>query len=206
MTIGKIVQTVEFQQAIELRGIPWKSDYKGITPEQQRVITLITNPTDRRPLGRRLKSAGVSWATYQAWCKQPHFKNYVDKLAEEILQENISTAHTMLTNRVQNGDLNAIKFFYELTGRHDPNRVENVNLRAVITQILEIIQRRVRDPETLQAIASDMSMLGGVTKATNGGDYSAPVAAVQELPAPVASTAQTLTFKEDFDGSFNFEA
>lgn len=178
--IGAVLSSDEFKRVIRLRGINWTDDFTGITPEQSAAVAILTNPADRRDFGKKLKSAGISYHVYRAWMRQPYFKDYMEKVSEQMLQDNISTVHSALTNRALQGDVPAVKFFYELTGRYNPAQQEVVQVKAVLSQVLEIIQRRVTDPNVLNEIANDFTMLA-VGSGSFGGTTYKPAASEELL-------------------------
>jgi hypothetical protein len=138
-------------------------DRGTLSPEQFFAVGIITNASDRRPLNAKLKSAGITYAQYRAWLKQPHFRDYIGKVGEDLLGEHVADVHTRLTERATSGDIQAIKLYYELTGRHDPNRQQMIDLQYIIGLLLEVITRYVPDVNTLAKINRDIEkvMAGG---------------------------------------------
>jgi hypothetical protein len=64
-----------------------------------------------------------------------------------------------LVGQATKGDINAIKFAYELTGRWNPNAGQIMETREVIGAVVEIIQKYVTEPEQLTKIATEMQFL-----------------------------------------------
>lgn len=155
--IAKILASDEFTDAAVARGIPW-DNFNGLTAEQMLVAQIVTNPTDKRPLRAKLKSAGVTYAQYRAWMHQPVFSQYMNRITEGMLVDHIPDFNTVLTNKALSGDINALKYVNELSGRHDPNRQQVLDLQAIVQNLLEIIQRNVTDPATFQRIAAEFSL------------------------------------------------
>lgn len=147
----------EFSDAMAARGVPWEKQ-NGLTATQMLVLQIITNPTDRRKLETKLKAAGVTYTTYRAWLRQPQFSQYLNKVTEGMLVDHIPDFNTVLTNKALSGDLNALKFVYELSGRHDPNRQQVMDLQAVIQALVEIVTRNVSDAETLTRISNELHL------------------------------------------------
>jgi hypothetical protein len=155
--IGKVLDTENFKNAMLTRGVPWKNG-DGLTGQQMYCLQILTNPTDRRELRAKLKSAGVTYPQYRAWLNQAHFSRYLSTVTEGMLQDHIPDFNTVLTNRALSGDINALKFAYELSGRHDPNRQQVLDLQAIVNSLIEIITRNVKDPETLQRISAELQV------------------------------------------------
>lgn len=156
--IASVVATEEFVEAIRDRGIPWVSgDFRsGLSPTQQFAISIITNPTDKRGLKAKLATAGVTYAQYRAWLKDPLFSKYMNQITEGMLVDHVGDLHTALMNKALAGDLNAIKYVYELNGRFDPASRQMADVAILVEKIIEIVVRNVTDPATLTRIQVEM--------------------------------------------------
>ena len=154
-TITKIVASSEFKKLMSSRGYSFEKAHT-LTPEQYFAVSIITNASDRRPLSAKLKSAGVTYAQYRGWLKQPIFREYISSVSEDMLGEHVQDVHTRVVERASSGDIQAIKLYYELTGRHDPNRQQMLDLQNVVRLLLEIITRYVTDTRTLTLINTDI--------------------------------------------------
>jgi len=153
--VERILMSNEWAAAMAARGVPWRS-IDGLTSQQYYALALLNNPTDRRSLGNKLEALGINYNVYRAWMRQPAFANAVKTLSEQMLQDSQGQAHAALIKGMEKGDINAIKYFNELTGRHDPSRLQAQDLMTVLAQVVEIIQRYVHDPEVLDNIARDI--------------------------------------------------
>jgi hypothetical protein len=83
------------------------------------------------------------------------------KLVGDSLKQAIPAAEIQLANRMTAGDLNAIKYGFEVLGRHDPANKKQIDAQKMIGLILEVIDRRVIDPDTRAAIGSDLQIISG---------------------------------------------
>ncbi len=68
-------------------------------------------------------------------------------------------AHLALVDRVRSGDVSAIKYFNELTGRYLPQRSNNVDVGLVLMRVVEILQKHISDPELQEVIGQDLMQL-----------------------------------------------
>lgn len=157
-TIKKILASEEYYAALRSRGVPIRNT-EGLTAEQMYCIQVLTNPTDRRDVKKKLAACGVTYLQYRGWMQQPAFANYMHKITEGMLTDHLPDMLTVLTNKAMNGDLNAIKYVNELSGRHDPNKQQVVELQAVVRNLLEIIMRNVTDEETLRRISNEFALV-----------------------------------------------
>lgn len=154
--VGRIMVTPEFEAAIRERGVPWNNG-GGLTAQQMLALAVMTDPTNKKTPAVKLKAIGVSYGQYRAWLKQPLFANKLNQLAESAIRDHLPDMQIALTNKATSGDLNAIKFVYELTGKYDPASKEVIQLKAVIQMLLEVLSRHLsQQPELLQAVAGDI--------------------------------------------------
>lgn len=209
--VSKVMGTDAFKIAMRERGVAFVDKF-GLSAEQSYLISLLTNPTDKRTLSAKLKSAGVPYNRYRAWLKDPFFKNYLNNLSERMLSDHQGDVLTQLTAKATSGDMRAIQFFLEVTGRHDPRRMAEVNIQSVLMQIVEVITKHVRNPETLRAIATEMQMRGLTGGAAPVGGSVVQGTALteqdQDSTEPVSAlppvTPKTVYFdqKEESNGEF----
>ena len=169
-----------FKNALINRGLPRHLLYasgvlngKVLTEQQMTVANVLMDTMDKRARVKKLMELGVSTQQYSSWLKDPVYKAYCLERAESLLQENLPVAHLALIDRVGQGDLGAIKYFNNLIGRFNDspqsrsqqNIAVNIDNRTIeedkaqLMQIIEIIQRHVKDPETLEAIGTDILKL-----------------------------------------------
>lgn len=172
-TISRVIATPEFKHLMKLRGFPMDTG-ATLTPEQYFAVQVITDPTNKKPLAVKLKQAGVTYAQYRAWLKQNHFRDYINKISEDMLGEHIADVHTMVVNKATGGDITAAKLFYELNGRHDPARQQMQDFQGIIGLLLEVITRYVTDPEALSGITRDVELIisGGTPDALGSMDLT----------------------------------
>lgn len=165
-TISKVLVTPEFKELMRVRGFPFERGVT-LTPEQIFAVNVITNPTNKKDLGAKLKQAGITYAIYRAWLKQPHFAEYVTKISEQMLGEHVQDVHTKVVEKAAGGDIQAMRLYYELTGRHDPQKQQMVDLQGVIGLLLEVITRYVTDTTALSKITQDIELIlaGGTPRA-----------------------------------------
>lgn len=137
-----------------------------LTEKQMTVANTMLDVLDRRSRIKKLTELGVTTAEYNSWLKQPAYRRYCLDRTEELLQENQHIAHLSLIDRVTQGDLGAIKYFNSMTGRYRERERAGVEINVQnnygqdkLIAIVEIIQRHVKDPKVLDAIADDILAL-----------------------------------------------
>lgn len=162
--IQRHMETDTYRKDMYERGISVEEDLavgdsRGLTAEQIAVISHLTDTTITKGIPSRLKDLGVKPATYRAWLRQKPFSDAIKKLAGSALDDAIPMAETMLATQAQSGDLRAIKFLFEVTGRHDPMRQQQVDTQALIGVMIDCIQEVLgTQPELLKELIDEISI------------------------------------------------
>lgn len=172
----------KFKNMLQARHIPVPNEYgpEMLTEEQMMVAQVMLDIHDKRSRLKKLTELGISTATYNAWLRQPAYRRFALARAEDLLVGNQAVAHLSLINRVEQGDLGAIKYFNALTGRFREAaqaavqvNVNQASPQTLLIEVVEIIQRHVKDPAVLDAIANDILAL------TQGGPQVKPTVRAQ---------------------------
>lgn len=191
--VGKFKRALEnpdFKEALTERGIVFqrfdKDDWtkESLTPIQLLVANSLLDLTDTRTNKKKLQDLGVSTLQYNSWLRDPVFKNYLHKRAEQMIGDNRHEVDTALLDRVRAGDLKAISYYNEFTGRYTPQRYNgqsNVDISMLIAKIIEIIGDEVSDPDTLYAIST---RLRGLIAARNTANALLGSGDSDTLPVP----------------------
>lgn len=155
-----------FKASMDSRGIVVNTDNPGelrevnsLTSRQMAAIEVMLNLTDRRSDEKKLRDIGVSTAEYSSWTQNNLFAAYLRDRSEQLINNSVHDAHIGLLRGVRQGNTASIKLYYEMTGRYNPNEENNVNVRLLIAKVLEAIQKHVRDPNTLNSLAVELSQL-----------------------------------------------
>lgn len=155
-----------FKQSMESRGIVVNYDRYSqlnnvydLTPRQMAAASVMMNLVDRRSNEKKLRDLGISTEEWTNWTQDAKFAEYLRERSEVLIANSVHEAHVGLLRGVQQGNTASIKLYYELTGRYNPQEEQTVNIRLVIGRVLEAIQKHVRDPEKLNALAVEMSQI-----------------------------------------------
>lgn len=187
----------EFRERCTLRGIPWPKNWNRavhdsavarsrLTPEQVMTLQIVTDPTNKRTLGTKLRQAGVTYPTWRNWMRDPIFAEAVKTTAEEMLQDMVPTTHARVANRADSGDLQAARMLYELTGRHDPNKQQMLELTSIVRLLLEVITRYVTDTVVLERINNDFGVILQGEVPPSVGEIAMHPEVIQEHPELVS--------------------
>lgn len=139
---------------VGISGVP-----AGLSKEQVAAIIAVVSFDDKRSVAAKLKDMGISITKWNGWLKNPYFKDYLQDLSTANFQDAVHQAHDGLLQAVSRGDTHAIKFYFEVTGRHTQDTPQLQNIRLVVARLIESIQRHVTDPAALRAINADFELV-----------------------------------------------
>ncbi len=148
--IQQYQSTPEFRSGMAQRGIEVDSNVSELTQEQLACISVITDYTDRRGITGKLRALGISSSKYRGWLKQKPFNDAIRSLAGRGLDEAIPLAEVAVAEKAANGDLNAIKFLMEVTGRYNPAQQQAIDAQELIAIMVDVAQEVMsKNPEML---------------------------------------------------------
>jgi hypothetical protein len=132
-----------------------------LLPLQLKAANVLMDLTDTRPTKKKLQDIGVKTAQYQAWLKDPAFQDYLKQRAEGLLGDIQHEAALALADKVMAGDMKAIEYYNEMTGRFvrqsaSGNGTSTHDVQQLIIRVIEIIVDEVPDAETANRIAGRM--------------------------------------------------
>lgn len=156
--IELVWQTGKFQRSLEDRGIA-STKNPNLTLRQETFLQAYLNPLNLKPPQTVAKQMKVSTIELDGWMRQKHFAEAMSAKSEENLRKYIPMADQALGQLVQQGDMKAITFVNQLTGRFDANAKSQVDVSALLLAMQEIIQKHVRDPITRRNIARELISL-----------------------------------------------
>lgn len=130
-----------------------------LTQEQVAAVGLVLDYADKRSHNTKLRSLGITPGKWQGWLKNQVFKDYLHTLSTHSLEDALHVAHTGLISATERGDVNAIKYYMELTGRFSSDSGQTQNFKVMIQRIVESVQRHVKDPDIIRLLASDFEVI-----------------------------------------------
>lgn len=155
MTVNYSLAREPVRKALKDRGIPFENHTReDLTDQQMAAAMTVMNFADERPIKDKLDQLGILPATYYAWLNDPKFKNLVNHLSEQNLNNIKPTVVAEFTKLVNKGDWNALKYYMDNTQTLSNN--EAPQSEVLLRMIVEIIQRHVKDPTIMMAIAQDL--------------------------------------------------
>lgn len=157
--VKTIFVSPQFRHAMLTRGIDF-GETRTISPEQDMAMAIMASP-DGRTFERKLKAAGVSPSKWRSWLKQKAFGELWREIGGSSLKDYEPDMMVALTGQALTGDVQAIKYAFEVSGKYAPQRQQNLDATLVIAQVIEILQDELKDDmPRLQRIATRMQLVG----------------------------------------------
>jgi len=150
--------TTKFQKALESRGIKTVAN-PNLTLRQETFLQAYLNPLNLKPPQALAKQMKIGLAELDGWMRDKHFAGAFSAKSEDNLKKYLPIADQALGQLVQSGDMKAITFLNQLTGRFDPNARANLDVPSLLMHVQDIILRHVRDPITKRNIARELVAL-----------------------------------------------
>lgn len=154
--------------SFEVRGIIYPSAEDVLSAEQMHAVAAMTDLVDRRSDEKKLRDLGISTRKWATWLQNDQFATYLRDRSEKLLENSVHEAHKGLIKGVRNGNVASIKTLYEITGRHDPTKEAQIDVRRVLHTFIEVIQRYVKDPVMMHQIAMDLSQVASAESLSTG--------------------------------------
>ena len=156
------------KKSFKARGIIWPPLEDTFTSEQMHAVAVMLDMVDRRSDEKKLRDLGITTRQWATWLQDDAFAEYLRDRSEKLLEHSIHEAHKGLLKGVRNGNVASVKALYEITGRYRPDEEQQIDIRRVLHTFIEVIQKYVKDPITLQHIAMDLSAFASAESYTNG--------------------------------------
>lgn len=136
-----------------------KKNQTRLSDKQLAVAETMLNPMDKRNHTEKLRSLGVPATTYQGWMSNKVFSDYVSKRAEDMFGGSMYLAQEALVRKVMRGDTGAMKLYFEMTGKYKNQAESNQDFKMLVLRLIEILQKYIKDPQTLQLVAEEIKIL-----------------------------------------------
>lgn len=120
---------------------PWAKTQKKDELDAAFVVAVnkLVDVSDKRSRTIKLREVGLTTHAFNVLLKSRQNKAYYEARAEAAFSDVAPIAKTSLGKLVESGDLQAIKYYHEFTGIHDPNKELNTNLNKLINLFMEVL-------------------------------------------------------------------
>ena len=160
-----------------------------LTAEQVLAVNLVSNLHDRRSLTSKLKSINLDTKVWNGWLAQKPFNDYFRGIISRKFGQADIDAQIAISQNIQSGDLQSIKYYHELTGIYRPDAELTRSLSSVLASLMEILAKYV-PTDVLTRVADEFEGVLNPGQPTNVS--SREVKSIEEfleLPEPLISTA-----------------
>lgn len=147
-----------FQRALLDRGIRTTQN-PNLTLRQETFLQAYLSPLNLKTPQVLAKQMKIGLAELDGWMRQKEFASAMSVKAADNLRTYLPMADQALGQLVQQGDMKAITFLNQLTGRFDPNAKSALDVPALLLQVQDIVLRHVREPEVKRNIARELIAL-----------------------------------------------
>lgn len=147
-----------FQKSLVDRGIKVSRD-GVLSLRQENFLQAYLNPLNLLPPHVLAKRMRVGAAELDGWMREKVFAEAFRVKSRENLERFLPLADQALGQLVQSGDMKAIAFLNQLTGRFDPNARGQVDVAGLLLLVQDIVLRHVRDPITKRNIGRELLAL-----------------------------------------------
>jgi len=148
----------KFQRALSDRGIRTTSN-PNLTLRQETFLQAYLSPLNVKTPQVLAKQMKIGLPELDGWMRQKEFASAMSVKAADNLKHYLPMADQALGQLVSQGDMKAITFLNQLTGRFDPNAKSALDVPALLLQVQDIVLRHVREPEVKRNIARELIAL-----------------------------------------------
>lgn len=148
----------KFQKSLVDRGIKVSRDGL-LSLRQETFLQAYLNPLNLLPpqvLAKRMK---ISVVELDGWMREKGFAEAFKVKSRENLERFLPLADQALGQLVQSGDMKAITFLNQLTGRFDAGAKGQLDVVGLLMMVQDIVLRHVRDPITKRNIGRELMAL-----------------------------------------------
>lgn len=188
--VEKIWSTTKFQRSLTDRGIKTTKD-PNLTLRQEMFLQAYMSPANMKPPHTVAKQMKIGKAELDGWLRDKHFADAMSSKSEENLRKFLPIADQSLGQLVQQGDMRAIQFINQMTGRYDPNAKNQIDVASLLLAVQDIVLKHVRDPITKRNIGRELIAL-------SQGQNSATVIA-EPMPDDIMAEETTLDISKQED-------
>lgn len=141
---------------------------RGAGLDERMLICLqeVTNIASRATLETRLTRAGIKLWEFQAWLNYKPFRDELNHLSDKMMNNASSLVDVALTSQAVNGNLESIKYWDQRTGKFDPNKQTQIDVKQFLEGVVRILQECITDPELLLEIGGKLAVLTGAAGVT----------------------------------------
>lgn len=163
--IKQFKATEEYRELMLEVGIE-VTEVSQLNEKQIMALKVVSDVSNRKNKSTKLKELGVTETMWRGWMKQEEFNHAFHAMAGKALTEAIPMAEIKLAEQAEAGDLNTIKFLFEVTGRYNPAQQQAVDAQALMNVMIDAAQEVFgkADPEMFREFVEMVRLKASLVK------------------------------------------
>lgn len=137
--IKQFKATEEYRELMLEVGIE-VTEVSQLNEKQLMALKMVSDVGDKRSKLTKLKELGITETVWRGWMKQKEFNDSFRAMAKTAIDEAIPMAEIKLAEMAEAGDLNTIKFLFEVQGRYNPAQQQAVDAQALMNVMIDSAQ------------------------------------------------------------------
>jgi hypothetical protein len=188
---------------IKERALPLDA-HARLTQKQLDWIKVVTDPSDMRPVNKKLSELKISRAEVTSWQANKFYQQVMYEQTNRTFGSSRYAVLRSLQVEAVAGNISAMKMYLEMTGDYRATSEVNVHVetRTVLNGMVDVLQRYL-DPETLLKIVEELEAVA-IPGLPGASPLAAlpepPKATIRELPKVKTRPVSTQVIDIDSDG------
>lgn len=121
-------------------------------------VNMICDSSDKRNRTAIFKALGISSARFNGLMAKPNHREYFEAKLKEAWGQGDYLAKKTVLKGMESGDLQAVKYFYELTNVYRPNQDLLINIGILVGKLMEVLSKYL-DRDALLEIADSFDSI-----------------------------------------------
>ena len=163
--IKQFKATEEYRELMLEVGIE-VTEVTQLNERQIMALKKLSETGDKRSKTAILKSMGVSTTEWRGWMRQAEFHEAFQAMVGASVKDALVMSEIKLADMAESGDLNAIKFLWEYTGKHNPAAQQAVDAQQLMNVMIDAAQKVFgkADPELFQEFIQEVRLNASTVK------------------------------------------
>lgn len=153
--VRQLLETPKFIQAIAAHGIP-PAELNYLTDDMVSALNILSDISLNLPERKRVESLGIQWQAYRGWLDYEPFRRKYREIMGSTLKQAAERNDLMLAQLGDAGNLNAIIYTNELTGKYVRGAQEQAQVGQYTQRVMSVLLRNIKDADLLMKIADEI--------------------------------------------------
>ena len=142
------------------------TDVTQLNERQIMTLKMLSETGDKRNKSARLKELGVSTTEFRGWMRQAEFHHSFQTMVGMTVKDALILSEVKLADMAESGDLNAIKFLFEYTGKYNPAQQQAVDAQQLMNVMIDAAQEVFgrADPELFKEFIEMVRLKASMVK------------------------------------------